>query len=163
MSANRGGGRCTCSSGTLYKELNLSDVINEVKTIVSGQINEKQLKLQIDAANVRDEDVYCDKTRLNQVLLNLLSNAIKFTPVGGTVSLKLKQLGAVQNGSGMYEIRVKDNGIGMSDELAAIPILVMTANVFDEDRKQAAEYGMDGFLSKPIVIDELINTLQKIV
>ena len=48
-------------------------------------------------------------------------------------------------------------------KLATIPILAMTANVFDEDRKQAAEYGMDGFLSKPIVMDELIHTLQKIV
>ena len=41
----------------------------------------------MDAIDITDEDVYCDKTRLNQVLMNLLSNAIKFTPAGGTVSL----------------------------------------------------------------------------
>ena len=44
--------------------------------------------------------------------------------------------------------------------LAGITILAMTANAFDEDRKKALECGMDGFLSKPIVIEELINTLQ---
>ena len=42
-----------------------------------------------------------------------------------------------------------------------IPIVAMTANAFDEDRKKALECGMDGFLSKPIVIEELISTLQK--
>ena len=43
--------------------------------------------------------------------------------------------------------------------LSGITILAMTANAFDEDRKKALEYGMDGFLSKPIVIEELISTL----
>lgn len=47
----------------------------------------KQLELYMDAMDVTDEDVYCDKTRLNQVLMNLLSNAIKFTPAGGTIEV----------------------------------------------------------------------------
>ena len=42
-----------------------------------------------------------------------------------------------------------------------IPIVAMTANAFDEDRKKALKCGMDGFLSKPIVIEELISILQK--
>ena len=44
---------------------------------------------------------------------------------------------------------------------AGITILAMTANAFDEDRKEALEYGMNGFLSKPIVVEELIDALQK--
>ena len=44
--------------------------------------------------------------------------------------------------------------------LAGITILAMTANAFDEDRKKALKCGMDGFLSKPIVIEELISALQ---
>ena len=43
--------------------------------------------------------------------------------------------------------------------LAGITILAMTANAFDEDRKEALECGMDGFLSKPIDIEELISIL----
>ena len=54
------------------------------------------------------------------------------------------------------EIRALDD-----PALAGITILAMTANAFDEDRKKALECGMDGFLSKPIVIEELITMLQK--
>ena len=97
-------------------EVSLSEVLHDLKTIISGQIHAKQLELYMDAMDVTNEDVYCDKTRLNQVLLNLLSNAVKFTPAGGTVSVRLKQFPGKTRGSGLYEIRVKDNGIGMSPE-----------------------------------------------
>ncbi len=99
-------------------EVSLSEVLHDLKTIISGQIYAKQLDLYMDAVDVANEDVYCDKTRLNQVLLNLLSNAIKFTPAGGTVSVRLKQFPGTQKGGALYEIRVKDNGIGMSPEFA---------------------------------------------
>ena len=99
-------------------EVNLSDVLHDLKTIVSGQIFAKQLELYMDAMDVTDEDVYCDKTRLNQILLNLLSNAIKFTPAGGTVSVRVRQLAGKVRGCGQYEFRIKDNGIGMSPEFA---------------------------------------------
>ena len=99
-------------------EVNLSDVLHDIKTIVSGQIYAKQLELYMDAMDVTDEDVYCDKTRLNQVLMNLLSNAIKFTPAGGTVSVRVRQLAGKVGGCGQYEFRVKDSGIGMNPEFA---------------------------------------------
>ena len=99
-------------------EVNLSDVLHDLKNIVSGQIYAKQLELYMDVMDVTDEDVYCDKTRLNQILLNLLSNAIKFTPAGGTVSVRVRQLAGKVHGCGQYEFRIKDNGIGMSQEFA---------------------------------------------
>ena len=99
-------------------EVNLSDVLHDLKTIVSGQVHAKQLELYMDAMDVTDEDVSCDKTRLNQILLNLLSNAIKFTPAGGTVSVRVRQLAGQVRGCGQYEFRIKDNGIGMSPEFA---------------------------------------------
>ena len=97
-------------------EVSLSDVLHDLKTIISGQIHAKQLELYMDAMDVTNEDVYCDKTRLNQVLLNLLSNAVKFTPAGGTVSVRIRLYPGTVKGSELYEIRVKDNGIGMSQE-----------------------------------------------
>lgn len=108
-------------SGKIHLEetkVNLSDILHDLKTIISGQIHAKQLELYMDAMDVTDEDVYCDKTRLNQVLLNLLSNAIKFTPAGGTVSVRLKQYQGTDKERSLYEIRVKDTGIGMSSEFA---------------------------------------------
>ncbi len=100
------------------QEANLSDIFHDIRTIIGGQIHAKQLELYMDILDVTDEDVFCDKTRLNQVLLNLLSNAIKFTAPGGTVSVRVAQIQNAPEGKGLYEIRVKDTGIGMSQEFA---------------------------------------------
>ena len=109
-------------SGKIHLEeqkANLSDVFHDIKTIIGGQVHAKQLDLFMDILDVTDEDVFCDKTRLNQVLLNLLSNAIKFTPPCGAISVRVTQLPNAPEGKGLYEIRVKDTGIGMSPEFAA--------------------------------------------
>ncbi|MCM1226311.1 MAG: response regulator [Clostridium sp.] len=101
------------------KPENLADILQNVRNIIQTDIHSKQLKLYVDAVNVIDEDIYCDKLRLNQILLNLLSNAMKFTPAGGTVSLRLIEKERSHEGYGNYELRVKDTGIGMSQEFAA--------------------------------------------
>ena len=108
-------------SGKLHleeTEVNLAEMLHDIKTIVSGQIYAKQLELYMDALDVADEDVYCDRTRMGQILLNLLSNAIKFTPAGGTVSVRIRQLAGTVRDCAQYEFRVRDNGIGMSPEFA---------------------------------------------
>ena len=108
-------------SGKLHleeTEVNLAEMLHDIKTIVSGQIHAKQLELYMDALDVADEDVYCDRTRMGQILLNLLSNAIKFTPAGGTVSVRIRQLAGTVRDCAQYEFRVRDNGIGMSPEFA---------------------------------------------
>ena len=99
-------------------EVNLSEMLHDIKTIVGGQVHAKQLELYMDALDVTDEDVYCDRTRMGQILLNLLSNAIKFTPAGGTVSVRIRQLAGTVRDCAQYEFRVRDNGIGMSPEFA---------------------------------------------
>ena len=109
-------------SGKLHleeSEVSLSDVLHDIKTIISGQVHAKQLELYMDAIDVADEDVYCDRTRLGQILLNLLSNAIKFTPAGGTVSVRVRQNPGTQRGCAQYEFRIRDTGIGMSAAFAA--------------------------------------------
>ena len=98
------------------QEVHLPDLIHSLRTIVQADINAKQLEFFIDTVDVINEDVICDRLRLNQILLNLLSNAMKFTQPGGMVSLRILQRAGAPAGCADYEFRVKDNGIGMSPE-----------------------------------------------
>lgn len=98
---------------------NLSEIMHNLNTIILGQATAKQQNLFMESYDVVNEDVYCDSLRLNQVILNLLSNAVKYTQVGGTIRLTLSQLKDAPEGFGVYELRVKDNGMGMSPEFAA--------------------------------------------
>ena len=97
----------------------LPEILHDLNTIIVGQVEAKQQELSMDAVNVMNEHVYCDKLRLNQVLLNLLSNAVKYTPAGGKISVRIIQSESKREGYAAYEIRVKDTGIGMSPEFAS--------------------------------------------
>ena len=98
------------------KECNLSDIFKDMRNIMQTQMQSKQLNFFMDTLDITDEEVYCDKLHINQMLLNLLGNAIKFTPAGGTVSLTIAQKHDAPEGYASYEIHVKDTGIGMSQE-----------------------------------------------
>ena len=100
------------------KPVSISDIFRDMRNIIQTQMTSKQLNFFMDTVDVIDEDIYCDKLHVNQILLNLLSNAIKFTPPGGSVSLTIKQKYGAPKGYGSYEIRVKDTGLGMSQEFA---------------------------------------------
>ena len=100
-------------------ECSLPDILRDLRNILQSQMKSKQLDFFMDTIDVVDENIWCDKLHLNQVLINLLSNAIKFTPAGGAVSLSIKQKPGAPDGYASYEIRVKDTGIGMSKEFAA--------------------------------------------
>lgn len=98
------------------KECSISDIFRDMRNIIQTQMHAKQINFFMDTVDVIDEDIYCDKLHVNQILLNLLGNAIKFTPAGGSVSLTIKQIYGAPKGYGSYEIRVKDTGIGMSPD-----------------------------------------------
>lgn len=94
-------------------EMSLREVIKEVGNLIQQMADEKNIHFEVHT-EMRDNYVYCDKLRLNQVLINLLGNAIKFTPNGGTVSLSVRQeIDAAPDGYGVYIFRVKDTGIGI--------------------------------------------------
>ena len=82
-------------------------------------MNAKQLELYMDAVDVWHEDIFCDKLRLNQVLLNLLSNSVKYTGAGGIVSMRVTEKAGAPSGYANYEFCIKDNGIGMAQEFVA--------------------------------------------
>ena len=98
------------------KAVHLPDLVHDVRSIIQPNVSAKRLSLFIDTIDVENEDIITDPLRLNQILLNILSNAIKFTPTGGTISLRIAQKNGAPKGRGCYEFRIKDNGIGMSEE-----------------------------------------------
>ena len=109
-------------SGKMELELdgmNIVTALDEVHDMFATQMAGKKISFSVDTSEVTDKFVICDKNRLNRVLLNLLSNAYKFTPEGGNISVKLKQVSEVRDVFADYELRVKDSGIGMTPEFAA--------------------------------------------
>ena len=97
----------------------LPEILHGLRNIIQADIHSKQLELYMDAIDVQNENIYCDRLRLNQVLLNLLNNAIKYTTAGGIVSIKVTEKPCGTEGHATYEFQVKDTGIGMSDEFVA--------------------------------------------
>lgn len=99
--------------------VDLKKTLIEVEDMFSTQMEEKEIDFRVDSSQIRQPYVYCDKNRLNRILLNLLSNAYKFTPEGGSVIVTALQIGEGDGEYGEYELRVKDSGIGMTEEFAA--------------------------------------------
>ncbi|MCI8564702.1 MAG: response regulator [Lachnospiraceae bacterium] len=98
------------------KACHLPDILQGVRNIVEADVHAKQLELYIDTVDVIDEEIYCDKLRLNQVLLNLLSNSVKYTGAGGIISMRITEKAGAPEGFANYEFYIRDTGIGMSAE-----------------------------------------------
>lgn len=106
-------------SGTLkieYAPVYFPDVLEDLKAIVQTDTSAKQLKFCADTKNMVHRNVITDKLRLNQVLLNILENAVKYTRPGGRICFQIQELKGQEPGFAKYEFRVKDTGIGMSEE-----------------------------------------------
>ena len=109
-------------SGKIYleeKPCSLPDILHGLRNIVQADVHAKQLELYMDAVDVKNEGIYCDRLRLNQVLLNLLGNSIKYTPAGGVVSVRVIEKPGAPAGWARYEFHVKDTGIGMSESFVS--------------------------------------------
>ncbi len=98
------------------KACSLPEILHSICNIVQANVHAKQLELHIDTLDIRNEDIYCDKLRLNQVLLNLLGNAVKYTGAGGAINMRITEKAGAPDGFAQYEFSIKDNGVGMSDE-----------------------------------------------
>jgi signal transduction histidine kinase/ActR/RegA family two-component response regulator len=97
---------------------NICKTLDEARDLFATQMEGKNIEFVVDSSGVKHRFVHFDKNRLNRVLLNLLSNAFKFTPQGGKISVTLSESKA-SHADALYEIRVRDSGIGMSKEFAA--------------------------------------------
>lgn len=145
---------------TLHMEqVSLKEVMDSIVNIVQPQIKEKKQHFSIHIRNVENEDVYCDSVRLNQVLLNFLSNAIKFTPEEGNIEVSLyEEPSPIGDAYVRVHIKVKDNGIGMSDEFRKKIFDAFTRE--DSKRVQKIEGTGLGMAITKYIVDAMQGTVE---
>ena len=97
-------------------EFNLSELAEDVVTIVRPQAKAKNQDFRVNVTGVRDDLVVGDKLRIDQVLINILTNAVKYTAEGGTIDFELRQRPSLRKNFVTLRFTVADNGMGMSPE-----------------------------------------------
>lgn len=144
---------------TLNMEMiSLKLVMENIVNIVQPQIKSKKQNLSVDIRNIITEDVYCDSVRLNQVLLNFLSNAIKFTRDGGTIQISLyEEPSQMGDNYVTVHIKVKDNGIGMTEEFQKTMFNAFTRE--DNKRVHKTEGTGLGMAITKYIVDAMKGTI----
>ncbi len=100
-------------------DFSFEKTLQQIVNVINFRIDEKQQKLTIYIDKEIPKVLYADDQRIAQVITNLLGNAVKFTPDSGTIELKTRLIGE-ENGVLTIEIKVIDDGIGISDEHKAL-------------------------------------------
>ncbi|MGN1423782.1 MAG: response regulator [Oscillospiraceae bacterium] len=98
------------------EEFNLSNLIDNLLSMTSDQINRHHHELSVNISGVTHEEVIGDSLRIQKVFTNLMSNAVKYTPDGGKIRLSIVEKPSNIAQIGCYEFIFEDNGIGMSEE-----------------------------------------------
>ena len=71
-----------------YIPVNLEDIFKQCVKLIQNEAEQKSLSLDYSFESEVGRNLYCDPTRIKQIIINLLNNAVKFTP-SGTVKLKI--------------------------------------------------------------------------
>ena len=94
---------------------NLMKLEETLDILLDGEISRKQLTVNRNV-NIRHANVYCDALKIREIIMNLLSNAVKYTAEGGKIVLDIEEKPSARDGFMTLQIRVSDNGIGISKE-----------------------------------------------
>ena len=94
---------------------NLMKLEETLDILLDGEISRKQLTVNRNV-NIRHANVYCDALKIREIIMNLLSNAVKYTAEGGKIVLDIEEKPSARDDFMTLQIRVSDNGIGISKE-----------------------------------------------
>lgn len=98
------------------EDFEISEMVENLMTIVHPQVEAKNQDLRTELVSIKHENVIGDPTRLQQVFVNIMGNAVKFTPEGGKIIMRIRELESRIHGSACYEFQFEDTGCGMSEE-----------------------------------------------
>lgn len=94
----------------------LPELMDDLRSLIQTEVVRKRLHFSYETNNIQNQLICCDRLRLNKILLNCLTNSIKYTPEYGSISLSVTQVPCPSYEHATYEFRIRDSGIGMSQE-----------------------------------------------
>ena len=104
-------GKITLSS----ESVNIREMVEAMNTVFESSLTKKSLEYQC-SLNVVHDQILCDKTKMEEIILNVVSNSIKYTNPHGKITVSIDELDSEDEKNADYKVVVEDNGIGMSQD-----------------------------------------------
>ena len=104
-------GKITLSS----ESVNIREMVDAMNTVFESSLTKKSLEYQC-SLNVVHDQILCDKTKMEEIILNVVSNSIKYTNPHGKITVSIDELDSEDEKNADYKVVVEDNGIGMSQD-----------------------------------------------
>ena len=104
-------GKITLSS----ESVNIREMVDAMNTVFESSLTKKSLEYQC-SLNVVHDQILCDKTKMEEIILNVVSNSIKYTNPHGKITVSIDELDSEDEKNANYKVVVEDNGIGMSQD-----------------------------------------------
>ena len=104
-------GKITLSS----ESVNIREMVDAMNIVFESSLTKKSLEYQC-SLNVVHDQILCDKTKMEEIILNVVSNSIKYTNPHGKITVSIDELDSEDEKNADYKVVVEDNGIGMSQD-----------------------------------------------
>ena len=97
------------------ESVNICEMVEAMNTVFESSLTKKSLEYQC-SLNVVHDQILCDKTKMEEIILNVVSNSIKYTNPHGKITVSIDELDSEDEKNANYKVVVEDNGIGMSQD-----------------------------------------------
>ena len=97
------------------ESVNIREMVEAMNTVFESSLAKKSLEYQC-SLNVVHDQILCDKTKMEEIILNVVSNSIKYTNPHGKITVSIDELDSEDEKNADYKVVVEDNGIGMSQD-----------------------------------------------
>lgn len=97
------------------ESVNIREMVDAMNTVFESSLTKKSLEYQC-SLNVVHDQILCDKTKMEEIILNVVSNSIKYTNPHGKITVSIDELASEDEKNADYKVVVEDNGIGMSQD-----------------------------------------------
>lgn len=97
------------------ESVNIREMVEAMNTVFESSLTKKSLEYQC-SLNVVHDQILCDKTKMEEIILNVVSNSIKYTNPHGKITVSIDEMDSEDEKNANYKVVVEDNGIGMSQD-----------------------------------------------